>query len=66
MMAGEGGCDVADDRKMYDALMDATEKALEILEVKDAEAAFLCRKAAAELIQGEQLCEEIYIESCEE
>jgi len=56
---------VADYRKMYYALMDATEKALEILEMKDAEAAFLCRKAAAELIQGEQLCEEIYIETCE-
>ena len=64
-MVGEEGCGVADYRKMYYTLMDAAEKALEILEMKDAEAAFLCRKAAAELIQGEQLCEEIYIETCE-
>ena len=61
----EEGWRVADYRKMYYALMDATERALEILEMKDAEAAFLCRKAAAELIQGEQACEEIYIETCE-
>ena len=57
---------MADYRKMYYTLMDAAEKALEILERKDAETVFLCRKAAAELIQGEQICEEIYIESCEE
>ena len=56
---------MADYRKMYYTLMDATEKALEILEMKDAEAAFLCRKAAAELIRGERECEEIYIETCE-
>ena len=54
-----------DYQKMYYTLMDATEKALEILEMKDAEAAFLCRKAAAELIQGELACEEIYMDTCE-
>ncbi len=52
---------MADYQKMYYTLMDATEKALEILEMKNAEAVFLCRKAAAELIRGEQACEEIYI-----
>ena len=56
---------MADYRKMYYTLMDAAEKALEILEMKDAEAAFLCRKAAAKLIRGEQKCEEIHIETCE-
>lgn len=56
---------MADYRKMYYTLMDAVEKALEILEMKDAEAAFRCRKAAAELICGEKECEEIYIETCE-
>ena len=56
---------MADYRKMYYTLMDAAEKALEILEMKDAEAAFLCKKAASELIRGEQKCKEIYIETCE-
>ena len=56
---------MADYQRMYYTLMDAVEKALEILEMKDAETAFLCRKAAAELICGEQECEEIYIETCE-
>lgn len=56
---------MADYQKMYYTLMDAAEKALTILEMKDAEAAFLCRKAAAELIRGERACEEIYLETCE-
>ena len=56
---------MADYRKMYYTLMDAAEKALEILETKDVEAAFLCSKAAEELIREERACEEIYIETCE-
>ncbi len=56
---------MADYRKMYYTLMDAAEKALEILETKDAEALFLCKKAADELIRGERNCEEIYLETGE-
>ena len=55
---------MADDQKMYYVLMDAVEKALEILEMENAEAAFLCKKAASELICGERACEEIYINTC--
>ena len=52
---------MADYRKMYYTLMDAAEKALEILEMKDAEVAFWCKKASSVLISGEQECEEIYL-----
>ena len=50
---------------MYYKLMDAVENALEILEMKDAEAEFRCKKAASMLIRGEQDCEEIYIRTSE-
>ena len=56
---------MADYQKMYYKLMDAVENALEILEMKDAEAAFRCKKAIAVLICGEQDCEEIYIRTSE-
>ena len=56
---------MADYQRMYDKLMDAVENALEILEMKDAEAAFRCKKAIAVLICGEQDCEEIYIRTSE-
>ena len=56
---------MVDYRKMYYTLMDAAENALAILEMKDTEAVFLCRKAAEELILGERACEEIYLESSE-
>ena len=54
---------MADYRKMYYTLMDAAEKALEILEMKDVEAAFLCRRAAAELIRAIGFLVDIFISS---
>ena len=54
---------MADYQKMYYVLMDATEQALALLTQESDDFRLMCQKAALELVVGELLCEEIYIQT---
>ncbi|MBP3493174.1 MAG: hypothetical protein J6J83_01015 [Oscillospiraceae bacterium] len=54
---------MADYRKMYLVLIDAVERALQLLEADTADVSPRRKEAITELIRGELACEEIYIES---
>ena len=57
---------MADYQKMYYILMNATEQALALLTRDCDNFEKICHEAAAELIDGELRCEEIYIQTSED